>query len=89
MTIVLMRHLHKFRGPKMRVRCFLHVINLVAKVIIRQLEDRNAGDNTIEGDDDDLGSEPEALPILTDDGLDEENVVEVEPARTMINKVSA
>jgi hypothetical protein len=96
MTIILMRHLRSFRGPKTRVRCFLHVINLIAALIIRRLEDKDPGDaGDAPSDDDNLRAEPDELASLTDEDEQDEAEAEaeaeaaVEPVRTVINKVSA
>jgi len=94
MIVVLMRRLRSFRGPKTRVRCFLHVINLVAALIIRQLEDRklkNAGgalgesDNEVEGNESDNDDIEELEELLIEEDDEDEAV---EPVRTAINKVS-
>ncbi|KAJ3574247.1 hypothetical protein NP233_g1903 [Leucocoprinus birnbaumii] len=62
MTDKLVRHLPGFRGEKSRVRCFLHIINLVAKVILRQFECRKSS----------LGSSTEAVEDEGDEEVEEE-----------------
>jgi hypothetical protein len=104
MTVTLMRHLHGFPGPKVRVRCFLHVINLVAALIICQLERKlsDAGANIL-GEDEDNVEDDE---VDEDEGDSLNDIVEleeleelltdkdeedeaIEPVRTAMNKVSA
>ena len=97
MTLKLIRHLSAFCGRKTRVRCFLHIINLVAKLIVRQFDTGNAfepGDalaeleDNLEGvgeeyDDDDDDELMEEL------GYKDQEVDElVEPVQAIIKKVS-
>ena len=92
MTLKLMCHLSMFRGPKTRVRCFLHVVNLVAKLIVRQFDGGKAGEaldeleDSIEDFGDDEGVDDELTEFSDDDAEGEKSV---EPVRMVIKKVSA
>ena len=83
MIVTLMRHLRSFRGPKIRVRCFLHIINLVATLIIRQLEHKKSNDvGTTPGGSEDDGVEDdidsEDVEGDKGDNIDDNDIAELE-----------
>ncbi|KAH9952402.1 hypothetical protein BC827DRAFT_1094535, partial [Russula dissimulans] len=47
------RILPVFRGERMRIRCFLHIVNLIAKVIIYQFDAPKASKGGPEVEEDD------------------------------------
>ncbi|KIL54666.1 hypothetical protein M378DRAFT_18675 [Amanita muscaria Koide BX008] len=94
MTDRLMRHLSMFRGPKTRVRCFLHIVNLVAKVIVRQFDagkvTDEAGNVLAELEDNLDGDDEERVDELASELLelgDDEEIESVEPMQTVIRKL--
>jgi hypothetical protein len=103
MIVKLARFLPKFRGQKSHVQCFLHILNLVAKVIIQQFEGSTKADDAlaelevnidgIEGDEsEDDGDPDEEAPELSEiqgDDSDEGDVTEsIQPVKAVLNKVS-
>ncbi|KAG6824373.1 hypothetical protein H0H92_007073, partial [Tricholoma furcatifolium] len=91
----LTRLLPKFRGQKSRVRCFLHILNLVAKVILRhfdntkdeetqldiqELLEDNKWENDEEEDDNDEDGD-------VDDIENEDDGGDVTPIRQVLNKL--
>jgi hypothetical protein len=60
MITTLARTLPRFAGEKSRVRCFLHIVNLIAKATIRQFDASRHRSGGLEVDLDDEHEEEEA-----------------------------
>lgn len=96
MTVRLARLLPRFRGDKSRVRCFLHIVNLVAKVIIRQFDgSKRAGDaedalaeleNDLESEDEGEESDDD-IPELDEMDEDIDVAESIQPVQSVLNKV--
>lgn len=94
MIVKLAQNLPAFEGEESRVRCFLHIVNLIAKAIIRQFdaskggleveEDDGSGNEVDEVDDDDDDDDNDG-----DDDDDDDDVVleSIQPVRVTLNKV--
>lgn len=70
MTRKLASVLHRFPGPANRVRCFAHIVNLVAKIILRQFDLSKSCAKQAEDDLD--GSDLELSELSDDTGDDSE-----------------
>ncbi|KAG6862659.1 hypothetical protein C0991_010989, partial [Blastosporella zonata] len=104
MVVKLVCFLPKFRSQKTCVWCFLHILNLVTKIIIRQFDNSKKEeaelvlqeylDWTEENKDEENGEEEEEEEEMEDEGEDNDNddkigEDEIRPVRMVLNKNSS
>lgn len=74
LTTELAKQVQSFGGELSWTRCFLHIVNLIAKSIIRQFDIPK--NESVMPDDDDDDEAPEALDVLDDDDDVEEQLLQ-------------
>ena len=94
MIVKLAQILPAFKGEKSRVQCFLHIVNLIAKAIIRQFNASKGGLEVEEDEgEDESGNEVDEVDDDDNDngddnGDDDDAVLEsIQPVRVVLNKV--